>query len=101
MNACQLHMCQRWLAGQNKSSFAPSPFAPHAPVQSTAEEEYYKDKDWDGEFTLCRYCNLPIGDVAYDGKGSPIHGECLAQQMLQDLKQEDQERQEREGTLKM
>jgi hypothetical protein len=49
----------------------------------------------EGGFGHCIHCQLPVGDIAYctsDGDGRYMHGECMAQRMLQLLLTE-QERQ--------
>jgi hypothetical protein len=51
--------------------------------------------------TLCACCRLPIGDIGYngiDGKSALVHGECLAQQMLQKMR-EDEQKQKESDTL--
>ena len=34
----------------------------------------------------CTKCGLPIGELAYGEVGDSVHGECLAQLLLQDAK---------------
>jgi len=52
-------------------------------------EEFSEDE------VLCRHCQLPIGDIAYNGeKGDgPYHGECMAQRLLKEMQDEEAEHQ--------
>mmetsp|Transcript_67016 Transcript_67016/g.119210 ORF Transcript_67016/g.119210 Transcript_67016/m.119210 type:complete len:984 (+) Transcript_67016:72-3023(+) len=46
------------------------------------------------ESVVCSMCHLPLGEVCYRGeKGGRYHGECMAQQVLHDMRREDEERQ--------
>lgn len=52
---------------------------------------------------VCRHCRLPLGEYAYaqDGKSqSLMHGECVAQVMLQNRRREEEERLQREAEVK-
>lgn len=54
----------------------------------SAEPEF---KEFDEHEVLCRHCCLPVGDIAYNGeKGDgPYHGECMAQRLLKEMKDEE------------
>jgi hypothetical protein len=62
------------------------------------------ERDGSGcELMLCRSCRLPVGDVAYaykDQAGLLVHGECMAQLLLQDVKKEEEQRQKEDASLK-
>jgi len=62
-------------------------------------------EDSDGEaMVVCSRCGLPLGNTASTGKakeGRCMHGECLAQVMLQDMQEEAEGRQQEEAALKM
>lgn len=52
---------------------------------------------------LCQQCQLPLGDFAYSGQGgqsSLLHGECLAQCVLHELKLDEDEAKKAEVELK-
>jgi len=65
-------------------------------------EKFDSMEDIDGEsVVLCRQCHVPVGELAYAGdNGGLVHGECMAQYMLQDLKQQEEEHQEKEAAQK-
>merc|ERR1719253_2546186 len=82
--------------------------AKHLPCETPGMRHAHKGlndtADSDGEeVTLCCRCKLPVGDVAYagDGRGSPMHGECMAQRMLLSLKEEEQYRKKRDAGVKI
>ncbi|CAE7493825.1 sft2 [Symbiodinium necroappetens] len=62
------------------------------------------DVDSEGEqVTLCAHCLLPVGEVSYSGqqgKSTPLHGECAAQLMLQEMKEKDVKRVQDEAEKK-
>jgi hypothetical protein len=48
-----------------------------------------REEDSDGEdVVLCQQCNLPLGEIVY----SCMHGECMAQVMVKDMRNEEQKR---------
>jgi len=60
--------------------------------------------DTDDELVrLCVQCGLPLGDVAYKVDTLPqafVHGECMAQRMLKDMRKDEQEQQKKGLLLK-
>jgi len=60
--------------------------------------------DSDGEeVSLCRHCGLPLGDFGYtacEGTRKFIHGECMAQKVIDDMRKEDQDRMNEDAALK-
>jgi len=62
------------------------------------------DVDSEGEeIPLCTRCCLPVGEFAYHGKGkgSCVHAECMAQIVIQDAQEEDEERARKEDIKKL
>eukprot|EP00930_Biecheleria_cincta_P050344 TRINITY_DN354_c0_g3_i1.p1 TRINITY_DN354_c0_g3~~TRINITY_DN354_c0_g3_i1.p1 ORF type:complete len:1007 (+),score=209.76 TRINITY_DN354_c0_g3_i1:206-3022(+) len=63
-----------------------------------------KDLDSEGErITLCAHCLLPVGENAYAGKEdktTSVHGECMAQLMLQEIQEKDHKRLQEEAETK-
>jgi len=61
-------------------------------------------RDSDGEeMRLCPECHLPVGDFGYatgGGMSSFMHGECKAQQMLREAKEDESARQRSDANLK-
>jgi hypothetical protein len=58
-------------------------------------------EDSDGEdVRVCLHCNLPLGDFAYTRGRDCVHGECMAQLMVQDLRSEENVRIERDRSRK-
>ena len=66
-------------------------------------EDHESMEDLDGESVLlCRQCHLPLGELAYAGDNSGlVHGECMAQVMLLELKEKEEEHQSKEAELKL
>jgi len=60
--------------------------------------------DTDGEFVhRCVQCGLPLGDVIYDvdvSRGFYVHGECMAQRVLTDMRKSEQDLQNADLSLK-
>eukprot|EP00747_Dinoflagellata_sp_TGD_P213289 gnl/TRDRNA2_/TRDRNA2_86265_c0_seq1.p1 gnl/TRDRNA2_/TRDRNA2_86265_c0~~gnl/TRDRNA2_/TRDRNA2_86265_c0_seq1.p1 ORF type:complete len:990 (+),score=222.18 gnl/TRDRNA2_/TRDRNA2_86265_c0_seq1:396-2972(+) len=67
-------------------------------------EDFEAAQDSDGEeLPLCAHCHLPMGEWVYDADGDEgqlMHGECRAQQMLQEFRCCDEVRQKKEAELK-
>jgi len=58
-------------------------------------------EDSDGEdVRICLHCHLPLGDFAYNRGRDCVHGECMAQLMVQDLASQETARELRERTKK-
>eukprot|EP00443_Scrippsiella_acuminata_P050161 CAMPEP_0115566520 /NCGR_PEP_ID=MMETSP0271-20121206/103624_1 /TAXON_ID=71861 /ORGANISM="Scrippsiella trochoidea, Strain CCMP3099" /LENGTH=972 /DNA_ID=CAMNT_0003000825 /DNA_START=22 /DNA_END=2938 /DNA_ORIENTATION=- len=63
------------------------------------------DTDSDGEeLVLCQHCGLPLPEFAYNQGGAKqfalMHGECMAEVVVDDFRQDDRERLEGEAALK-
>jgi len=65
------------------------------------------DSDTEGETLPCCRCGLPIGDISYtpgDVSGGlrfrSVHGECLAQRAIFDMRMDDRERRSKEAAMK-
>ena len=60
-------------------------------LREVKEDHFGAVEDSDLEdILLCRNCRLPVGEVAYvSAQEEPVHGECMAQIVLQELKQEE------------
>jgi len=60
--------------------------------------------DSDGEeVRLCRHCCLPLGDFGYaptEGDECLVHGECMAQKVIDDMRKEDDKRKQEDAALK-
>jgi len=60
--------------------------------------------DTDDELVpLCCQCGLPLGDLVYEVdalRRAFVHGECMAQRVVKDMRKEDQEQQKKECALK-
>jgi len=57
----------------------------------------------DSRLDLCSHCRLPVGVMAYaakGGQGKYMHGECLAQIMLKELKEQEQALERKEAKNK-
>merc|ERR1719361_1165920 len=56
----------------------------------------------DVEWLVCKHCGLPVGSMAYkgDSEASVMHGECVAQLALLELKKEEEKRSEEALALK-
>jgi len=69
---------------------------------SPADFDGAEDSDGEG-VVMCRQCRLPLGDFECSGKdkrSTRVHGECLAQLMLQSLQEEAEARKQEEALLK-
>jgi len=65
------------------------------------KSEYDVAEDTDGEEVhLCRQCGLALGDRAYKREGIYMHGECIAQLMIQSMREEEEARQKKEKAKK-
>mmetsp|Transcript_105598 Transcript_105598/g.256443 ORF Transcript_105598/g.256443 Transcript_105598/m.256443 type:complete len:979 (-) Transcript_105598:108-3044(-) len=63
--------------------------------EPTSEAAEDSDETEDSGLTLCRHCRLPVGQVAYhaeEGEEGVLHGECVAQCMLRELRNEEEKR---------
>jgi len=49
---------------------------------------------------LCVQCGLPLGDFTYKVRHGYVHGECMAQRVLEDMKKEDKERRQKDFRVK-
>lgn len=59
-------------------------------------------EDSDGEdVRICAHCKLPLGDYVYNRGRDCVHGECMAQLMVQDLRSEEKARLQRERAQKI
>merc|ERR1719414_2305803 len=56
----------------------------------------------DAELLVCKHCGLPVGSMAYKGdlEAVVMHGECVAQLALLELKEEEEKRSEEAMALK-
>merc|ERR1719265_2446805 len=50
--------------------------------------------------TLCTHCHLPVGNIAYTSPSGFIHGECMAQTLLQEMKDKEDNRFKQEKKVK-
>jgi len=67
------------------------------PEASKTRAPVFKVKGWvedsDGEdVRICVHCNLPLGDRVYNRGRNTVHGECMAQLMVQDMRSEEKAR---------
>mmetsp|Transcript_27019 Transcript_27019/g.49693 ORF Transcript_27019/g.49693 Transcript_27019/m.49693 type:complete len:1284 (-) Transcript_27019:98-3949(-) len=73
-------------------------------IRELSPEELDAAEDSDGEEVfLCRHCRLPVGSLCYfanDKKTVPVHGECMAQMLLQEVKDEEAASKEEDAKLK-
>jgi len=68
-----------------------------------AEQESEKKKASGEEVLLCKECCLPLGMNAYTSGGKKkamMHGECMAQHMLREMREEEKKRKQKEAELK-
>jgi len=60
--------------------------------------------DTDDEIVrLCVQCGLPLGDVVYEvdsKRNECVHGECMAQRVLKDMRKDEQEQQNKDLSFK-
>merc|ERR1719221_2378205 len=69
---------------------------------SLTSETYAEDADME-QARPCAQCGLPLGDICYsvsDSTCSHVHGECMAQRMISDLRRQDKTRKRKEVELK-
>jgi hypothetical protein len=81
------------LAG--KSQDTPSQSAIKASKQAPSARFQLRGwaEDSDGEdVRICLHCKLPLGDFAYNHGRDCVHGECMAQIMVQELRSEENSR---------
>merc|ERR1719174_1190351 len=65
------------------------PLSAMSPLYNLIRSGSTHEEDSDGEeMTLCQKCNLPLGDIVY----GCMHGECMAQIMVQDMLNEEKKR---------
>jgi len=73
-------------------------------LREASLKEFNTAEGSDGEeVLLCQHCHLPVGDFAYAGggkQGALVHGECMAQRMLRDFKEEEECNNQDEAALK-
>jgi hypothetical protein len=71
-------------------------------LREASPEEFDAAEDSDGEDALlCYHCHLPVGTKLYSDKdGNPMHGECLAQLTLKDVKDGELEARKKEAAEK-
>jgi len=70
--------------------------------KKTPREEVPADSDGE-DIIVCTHCRLPLGDSVYASKGCKkdhVHGECMAQLMLLDLRQKDEIRMQKDAATK-
>jgi len=69
---------------------------PEADEQSTAEGSDVETDE------LCCMCRLPLGELAYDSREMQgcVHGECMAQLMLQSMNREEESRRDKDRRRK-
>lgn len=72
---------------------------------SDARPKRFQVKGWaedsDGEdVRVCHHCNLPLGDHAYSRGKDCVHGECMAQLIVQDMRDEETSRLARDREAK-
>jgi hypothetical protein len=90
-----------------------SPIAPSAHVvqnvnvrqlRQVCVDDWCAAEDDDGEeLVLCRQCHLPLGDFACTGEAKEealLHGECLAQLLLKNLREDQAAKREEEQAVK-
>mmetsp|Transcript_58542 Transcript_58542/g.110398 ORF Transcript_58542/g.110398 Transcript_58542/m.110398 type:complete len:1012 (-) Transcript_58542:151-3186(-) len=46
----------------------------------------------DEEENLCSHCRLPLGEFTYSQDGKLLHGECAAELIVENMREEDEER---------
>merc|ERR1719221_1306531 len=66
------------------------------------DETYAQDSNME-QARPCAQCGLPLGDICYtvgDSRFSHVHGECMAQRMLSDLRRQEKTRKKKEAELK-
>mmetsp|Transcript_63573 Transcript_63573/g.116084 ORF Transcript_63573/g.116084 Transcript_63573/m.116084 type:complete len:1237 (+) Transcript_63573:73-3783(+) len=83
---------------------APQPALGHASRQVAAQAhdrrqrsrwhiEFAMAQDSDGEeVQLCHHCRMDLGKHGYERHGKNMHGECMAQYMVQDMRADEQSR---------
>lgn len=70
-------------------------------TQGLCGKQLVKVEDSDGEeVSLCHQCNLPLGEKVYRCDRRFFHGECRANQMVRDMKDEAKARQKKELEVK-
>jgi hypothetical protein len=73
-------------------------------LRQVSVEDWNAAEDDDGEeLVLCRQCHLPLGDFACTGENKEealVHGECLAQLLLKDLRRDQAAKREEKQALK-
>lgn len=84
------------------------PPAEHGTSDKEAAEEFALPQeaicgDVDAKLIPCRQCRLPMGQIAYSTghkTKSMMHGECMAQHMLQRLRDDEESRKQKEYLIK-
>lgn len=69
------------------------------PLPRSQMKGWAQDSDGD-DVRICQHCNLPLGDFSYNRGGNCVHGECMAQLMVHDLRAEENARVEIEKASK-
>jgi len=71
-----------------------------APLSKSTRDIRVLDSDGE-EVHLCHLCSLPLGKInPYDRKGHAMHGECAAQHMVQEIREEEDAKQQKARQLK-
>jgi len=73
-------------------------------LREASRKDFNTAEGSDGEeVILCQHCHAPLGETAYnsDGKAGPlVHGECMAQRLLREFKDEHDGHSQAEAELK-
>jgi hypothetical protein len=71
-------------------------------LHEATPNDFEAAEDSDGEeMLLCLHCHLPVGMKLYgDDEGNPMHGECMAQLMLKEIKEDEAKVRDKEVALK-
>jgi len=93
------------LIEDNDLNIEPSSCHPAGEYQewdNVSEKAWAQDSD-NEEIWLCAQCGLALGDICYpidDSGWEHVHGECMAQRMLTDLRKKENARRNKEADLK-
>jgi len=94
------------ITGFSAGALQPKPCSEQGDLTQDLEEAYIKDfevvEDSDGEeLRLCQRCKLPLGDLKYSDKDkTSLHGECMAQYMLQMANEQEAARKSKDSEVK-
>jgi len=70
--------------------------------QRSTKDTWAEDSDKE-QVGLCLQCHLPLGDISYnvdDSRCAHVHGECMAQRVLEEMKKEEKEHRLKEKIVK-